>query len=114
MPFQHSENLDDQNRSVLLFTELGDDEQLGYAKKHHDSSSASAASRIATRCSAERRAPTRSRPATSCPGERLVEAARFNAHRSRSCALYLESEGVEAVLFDTEINIYGGHSCRCG
>jgi uncharacterized protein (DUF924 family) len=36
MPFQHSENLADQNRSVLLFTELGDEEQLGYAKKHHD------------------------------------------------------------------------------
>jgi uncharacterized protein (DUF924 family) len=36
MPFQHSENLDDQNRSVLLFTALGDDYQLGYAKKHHD------------------------------------------------------------------------------
>ena len=34
MPFQHSENLDDQNRAVLLFTELGDDHQLGYAKHH--------------------------------------------------------------------------------
>ncbi|MGN6847933.1 MAG: DUF924 family protein [Sphingomicrobium sp.] len=36
MPFVHSESLDDQNRAVLLFTELGDDEQLGYAKKHRD------------------------------------------------------------------------------
>lgn len=36
MPFQHSENLANQNRSVLLFTELGDDEQLGYAQKHRD------------------------------------------------------------------------------
>jgi uncharacterized protein (DUF924 family) len=36
MPFQHSEDLADQNRGVLLFTELGDAEQLGYAKKHHD------------------------------------------------------------------------------
>jgi hypothetical protein len=40
----------------------------------------------------------------------LVEAARFNnrveAHLAR---LYLESEGVEALLFDTEINyFYGG------
>ena len=35
MPFQHSEDLADQNRSVLLFTELGDQEQLGYAKKHY-------------------------------------------------------------------------------
>ena len=36
MPFEHSENLADQDRSVLLFTALGDDYQLGYAKKHHD------------------------------------------------------------------------------
>ena len=36
MPFQHSETLDDQNRAVLLFTELGDDEQLKYAKHHRD------------------------------------------------------------------------------
>src|SRR3954447_8919898 len=36
MPFQHSENLADQDRSVLLFTALGDDYQLGYARKHHD------------------------------------------------------------------------------
>ena len=36
MPFQHSEDLDDQNRSILLFTSLGDDEQLDYAKKHRD------------------------------------------------------------------------------
>jgi uncharacterized protein (DUF924 family) len=36
MPFQHSEDLDDQNRAVLLFTELGDAEQLGFAHKHRD------------------------------------------------------------------------------
>jgi len=36
MPFQHSEDLEDQNRSVLLFTRLGEAEQLGYAKKHRD------------------------------------------------------------------------------
>jgi len=36
MPFEHSENLDDQNRAVLLFTQLGDDEQVLYAKKHRD------------------------------------------------------------------------------
>jgi uncharacterized protein (DUF924 family) len=36
MPFQHSENLDDQRQSLLLFTALGDDHQLGFAKKHHD------------------------------------------------------------------------------
>jgi uncharacterized protein (DUF924 family) len=36
MPFQHSEYLADQNRAVLLFSEAGDTEQLGYAKKHRD------------------------------------------------------------------------------
>jgi uncharacterized protein (DUF924 family) len=36
MPFQHSENLDDQNRGVLLFTQSGDDQQLGYSKHHRD------------------------------------------------------------------------------
>ena len=36
MPFQHSEDLDIQKRSLLLFTALGDDEQLDFAKKHHD------------------------------------------------------------------------------
>lgn len=36
MPFQHSEDLDDQKRSLLLFTRLGNDEQLNYAKLHHD------------------------------------------------------------------------------
>jgi uncharacterized protein (DUF924 family) len=36
MPLVHSENLDDQNRAILLFTEIGDDEQISYAKKHRD------------------------------------------------------------------------------
>jgi uncharacterized protein (DUF924 family) len=36
MPLQHSENLDDQNRAVLLFAELNDDDLLGYATKHRD------------------------------------------------------------------------------
>ena len=36
MPFEHSESLEDQRRSVQLFTALGDDYLLGYAKKHHD------------------------------------------------------------------------------
>lgn len=36
MPFQHSEDLDDQQRSVALFTDLGDAEQLRYAKLHRD------------------------------------------------------------------------------
>ncbi|HEX6741567.1 MAG TPA: DUF924 family protein [Sphingomicrobium sp.] len=36
MPFEHSENLDDQNRAVLLFTQLGDEEQVLYAIKHRD------------------------------------------------------------------------------
>lgn len=36
MPFEHSEKLDDQNRAVLLFTELGDQEQIEFARKHRD------------------------------------------------------------------------------
>ena len=36
MPFQHSEDLDDQNRAVLLFSEIGDDEQIKYARHHRD------------------------------------------------------------------------------
>ena len=36
MPFMHSEKLEHQNRAVLLFTELRDDHQLGYAKHHRD------------------------------------------------------------------------------
>jgi uncharacterized protein (DUF924 family) len=36
MPFQHSENLADQNRGILLFTESGNEDQLGYAKHHRD------------------------------------------------------------------------------
>jgi uncharacterized protein (DUF924 family) len=36
MPFQHSEQMDDQNRAVLLFTELGDEHQLGFARRHRE------------------------------------------------------------------------------
>jgi len=36
MPFQHSEDLRDQVQSLLLFTALGDAEQLDYARKHHE------------------------------------------------------------------------------
>ena len=36
MPLEHSEDLDDQNRAVLLFTQLGDPEQIDYAKRHRD------------------------------------------------------------------------------
>jgi uncharacterized protein (DUF924 family) len=35
MPFQHSEDIADQRRSVALFTALGGD-QVEFAKKHHD------------------------------------------------------------------------------
>ena len=35
MPFQHSEDFADQKRSLLLFTQLGDADQLRYAKLHH-------------------------------------------------------------------------------
>jgi uncharacterized protein (DUF924 family) len=36
MPFQHSEQLADQRRSLALFTALGDDWLLGFSRKHHD------------------------------------------------------------------------------
>lgn len=36
MPFQHSEDLDDQVRSLGLFTALGNAEQLRHARLHHD------------------------------------------------------------------------------
>ncbi|MES2136049.1 MAG: DUF924 family protein [Pseudomonadota bacterium] len=36
MPFQHSEDLGDQNRAVLLLTALGDEDYLRYAIKHRD------------------------------------------------------------------------------
>jgi len=36
MPFEHSERIEDQNRSLLLFTELGDAKMLHFARLHHD------------------------------------------------------------------------------
>jgi uncharacterized protein (DUF924 family) len=36
MPFEHSEDLDDQRRSLLLFTALGSAEHLKYARKHYE------------------------------------------------------------------------------
>jgi uncharacterized protein (DUF924 family) len=36
MPFEHSEDLRDQIQSLLLFTALGNDEMLKYARLHHD------------------------------------------------------------------------------
>ena len=36
MPFQHSENMADQDRALLLFTALGDPKMLHYAKLHRD------------------------------------------------------------------------------
>ena len=36
MPFQHSEDLNYQKRSLQLYTALGSDYFLGFAKKHHD------------------------------------------------------------------------------
>ena len=34
MPFEHSEDIGEQNRSLLLFAELGDSNQLDFAHKH--------------------------------------------------------------------------------
>ena len=36
MPFQHSEDIADQDRSVALFGQLGDDFYLDFARKHRD------------------------------------------------------------------------------
>ncbi len=36
MPFQHSETLEDQQRSLALFTALGDEQQIRFARLHHD------------------------------------------------------------------------------
>lgn len=36
MPFEHSERIDDQNRSILLFTKLGNEKMLHFAHLHHD------------------------------------------------------------------------------
>ena len=36
LPFEHSESLDDQRQSLLLFTALGDPLYLDYARKHSD------------------------------------------------------------------------------
>ena len=36
MPFQHSENLADQDRGLLQFSQLGDDRFVTAARKHRD------------------------------------------------------------------------------
>ncbi|MDO3435477.1 DUF924 family protein [Rhizobium sp. CBN3] len=36
LPFEHAENLDEQERSVALFTALGDEEYLDYAIRHRE------------------------------------------------------------------------------
>lgn len=36
LPWMHSEKLADQRRSVALYTALGDDFQLGFARKHQE------------------------------------------------------------------------------
>jgi len=36
LPFEHSESLEDQRQSLLLFTKLGDPLYLDYARKHFD------------------------------------------------------------------------------
>lgn len=36
LPFEHSENIVDQDRSVALFTALGEPDYLSYAQRHRD------------------------------------------------------------------------------
>ena len=110
MPFEHSEDIDDQKRSLLLFTSLGDDRMLDFAKKHHD---------VIARFG---RFPHRNRISTGSASGRdrrwrrralvndLVEIARFQTCVEADLADFrLEAEGIEAVLFDT-----GANSVGCG
>ena len=98
MPFQHSENLADQNRGVLLFSELGDDNLLGFAKKHRD---------IIERFGRFPHRNAMSRPGAASRRNRrrrrgalvsgLVEAARFNwAYQAELARTFLESHGFGA------------------
>ncbi|MGE7368402.1 DUF924 family protein [Neorhizobium sp. NPDC001467] len=36
LPFEHSEDVDDQDRAVALFSDLGDAEYLDFARRHRD------------------------------------------------------------------------------
>ena len=36
LPFEHSEDMDDQRRAMILFTALDDEQMLHFAKLHHD------------------------------------------------------------------------------
>ncbi|MGN6156047.1 MAG: DUF924 family protein [Sphingomicrobium sp.] len=36
LPFEHSESMDDQRRSMILFTALDDEQMLHFARLHHD------------------------------------------------------------------------------
>ena len=108
MPFEHSEDLRDQRQSLLLFTALGDAEQLDYARKHHEV--IERFGRFPHRNAILGRKPTaiEAAAATWCPGNgprrarpilQLFEASLVRAR--------LEAEDIASVLFDTEMN-WGG------
>ena len=108
MPFQHSEKLEDQNRSMLLFTALGDSDQLKYAKSHRDADRAIwplPAPQCDARPAAEAGGNGRRRGDAVVSG--LVEAARFNwANQAELARTFLESHGIQAVVFDTQSSLY--------
>ena len=109
MPFQHSEDLDDQQRSLALFTALGDDYQLGYAKKHHDVIERFGRfphrNAILGRTAAAGRGRGRRRGALVMA---LVEAARFyDSLEAGAAQSRLAAEGIDSFLFDTRMTWQG-------
>ena len=109
MPFQHSEDLADQKRSLLLFTALGDADQLGYAKKHHDV--IERFGRFPHRNAILGRAPRPDEIAAGdvFPGERPGRGSRFNSvYQAELARAFLDSHGLHAVVFDSGLNIADG------
>jgi hypothetical protein len=112
MPFQHSEELDDQQRSVALFTALGDESKLGFARKHLE---------VIERFGPLSASQSDPRPPRPARGDRsrqcgplvvaLVELAVFyNSFEAGIVHGRMESEGLETVLFDFNASMGEGAS----
>ena len=107
MPFEHSENLADQNRGVLLFSELGDyDARLcEEAPRHHRALRPFPPPQRDARPRAATRRNRRRRRGALVSG--LVEAARFNwPYQAELARTFLESHGFTRVVFDTESQLF--------
>ena len=107
MPFQHSENLADQT-PVAVVHRARRRKQIGFAKTHHDV--IARFGRFPHRNAMLGRAP---RPEGTRRGRSvalvtdLVQAARFNwAYQAELARTFLESHGIEAIVFDTQSNFY--------